>query len=185
MRILTRESAHFVAPRRHFLPGKSVDDTEWGIDEIATAGFAAPWEGAGHAAQSRPWTRADAARTTRTRRAMKLLVRWLLLAAALLLVAHLSPGVAITSFATALGAALVLGLLNMLVRPLLVLLTLPVTVLTLGLFLFVINALMFWAAAGLLRGFQVDNFLSALIGSLIYSVASTIIDVAIEHLFED
>jgi putative membrane protein len=58
-------------------------------------------------------------------------------------------------------------------------------VLTLGLFLFVINALMFWAASGLLRGFQVDNFLAALIGSLIYSIASTIIDVAIEHLFED
>jgi putative membrane protein len=116
---------------------------------------------------------------------MKLLVRWLLLAAALLLVAHLSPGVAITTFGTALGAALVLGLLNTLVRPLLVLLTLPVTVLTLGLFLFVINALMFWAAASLLSGFQVDNFLSALIGSVIYSVASTIIDIAIEHLFED
>jgi putative membrane protein len=116
---------------------------------------------------------------------MKLLVRWLLLAAALLLVAHLSPGVSITSFGTALGAALVLGLLNTLVRPLLVLLTLPVTVLTLGLFLFVINALMFWAAASLLQGFQVANFLSALIGSLIYSVASTVIDVAIEHLFED
>jgi putative membrane protein len=116
---------------------------------------------------------------------MKLLVRWLLLAAALLLVARISPGVAITSFWTALGAALVLGLLNTLVRPLLVLLTLPVTVLTLGLFLFVINALMFWAAASLLRGFRVDSFLSALIGSLIYSVASTIIDVAIEHLFED
>jgi len=116
---------------------------------------------------------------------MKLIVRWLLLAAALLLVAHLSPGVSVTSFGAALGAALVLGLLNMLVRPLLVLLTLPVTVLTLGLFLFVINALMFWAASGLLSGFHVDNFVSALIGSLIYSVASTIIDIAIEHLFED
>ena len=116
---------------------------------------------------------------------MKLIVRWLLLAAALLLVAHLSPGVVVTSFGAALGAALVLGLLNTLIRPLLVLLTLPVTVLTLGLFLFVINALMFWAASGLLQGFQVDNFFAALIGSLIYSIASTIIDVAIEHLFED
>jgi len=116
---------------------------------------------------------------------MKIIVRWLLLAAALLLVAHLSPGVSVTSFGAALGAALVLGLLNMLVRPLLVLLTLPVTVLTLGLFLFVINALMFWAASGLLSGFHVDNFVSALIGSLIYSVASTIIDIAIEHLVED
>ncbi len=116
--------------------------------------------------------------------AMKLIVRWLLLAAALLLVAHLSPGVTVRSFGAALIAALVLGLLNTLVRPLLVLLTLPVTVLTLGLFLFVINALMFWAAAGLLDGFRVDSFGSALIGSVIYSIASTIIDVAIEHLFE-
>ena len=89
---------------------------------------------------------------------MKLLVRWLLLAAALLLVAHLSPGVSVNSFGAALVAALVLGLLNLLVRPLLVLLTLPVTVLTLGLFLFVINALMFWAAAGLLSGFKVAGF---------------------------
>jgi putative membrane protein len=116
---------------------------------------------------------------------MKLLVRWLLLAAALLLVAHLSPGVTVRNFGAALGAALVLGLLNLLVRPLLVLLTLPVTVLTLGLFLFVINALMFWAASGLLDGFHVADFVSALIGSLIYSVASTVIDVAIERLFED
>lgn len=116
---------------------------------------------------------------------MKLIVRWLLLAAALLLVAHLSPGVSVNSFGAALVAALVLGLLNILVRPLLVLLTLPVTVLTLGLFLFVINALMFWAAAGLLSGFKVDGFAAALIGSVIYSIASTIIDVAIEHLFEE
>jgi putative membrane protein len=116
---------------------------------------------------------------------MKLIVRWLLLAAALLLVAHLSPGVSVNSFGAALVAALVLGLLNLLVRPLLVLLTLPVTVLTLGLFLFVINALMFWAASGLLSGFKVAGFGSALIGSVIYSVASTIIDVAIEHLFEE
>jgi len=93
--------------------------------------------------------------------------------------------VSINSFGYALIAALVLGLLNVLVRPLLVLLTLPVTVLTLGLFLFVINALMFWAAAGLLDGFRVDGFGAALIGSVIYSIASTIIDVAIEHLFEE
>ncbi len=115
---------------------------------------------------------------------MKLIVRWLLLAAALLLVAHLSPGVSVRNFGAALVAALVLGLLNTLVRPLLLLLTLPVTVLTLGLFLLVINALMFWAAAGLLDGFRVSGFGAALIGSVIYSVASTIIDVAIEHVFE-
>ena len=82
---------------------------------------------------------------------MKLLVRWLLSAAALLAVAHLYSGVEVRSFSSALIAALVIGLFNAVLRPVLVVLTLPVTVLTLGLFLFVINALMFWSAAGLLE----------------------------------
>ena len=114
---------------------------------------------------------------------MKLLVRWLLLAAALLLVAYLYPGVTVTNFGAAMIAALVLGLLNTVVRPLLVLLTLPVTVLTLGLFLFVINALMFWAAAGVIDGFNVNGFAAALIGSLIYSLCGMVIDAAVERLF--
>jgi putative membrane protein len=114
---------------------------------------------------------------------MKLIVRWLLLAAALLLVAHLYPGVTVASFGSALIAAFVLGLFNTLVRPLLVLLTLPVTVLTLGLFLFVINALMFWAAASVLQGFGVTGFVAALIGSLLYSLCAVVIDLAVERLF--
>ena len=115
---------------------------------------------------------------------MKLIIRWLLLAAALLLVAHLYPGVSVTSFGAALIAAFVLGLLNTVVRPLLVLLTLPVTLLTLGLFLFVINALMFWAAAECCSdGFNVSGFTAALIGSLIYSLCGMVIDVAVERLF--
>ena len=114
---------------------------------------------------------------------LKLIVRWLLLAAALLLVAHLYAGVTVASFGSAMVAALVLGLLNTLVRPLLVLLTLPVTLLTLGLFLFVINALMFWSAASLLEGFAVTGFAAALIGSLIYSACGMVIDMAVEHLF--
>ena len=114
---------------------------------------------------------------------MKLILRWLLLAAALLLVAYLYPGVTVSSFGAAMVAALVLGLLNTIVRPLLVLLTLPVTLLTLGLFLFVINALMFWAAAGVLDGFNVKGFTAALIGSLIYSLCGMVIDVAVERLF--
>ena len=115
---------------------------------------------------------------------MKLLVRWILLAAALLLVARVAPGVHVTGFGAALLAAGVIGLLNTLVRPLLVLFTLPVTVITLGLFLFVINALMFWLAAGLLPvdGFRVDGFGAALLGSLLYSVAGTIIDAVMERL---
>mgnify|MGYP003433613091 CR=1 FL=1 len=114
---------------------------------------------------------------------LKLIVRWLLLAAALLLVAYLYPGVTVASFGAAMLAALVLGLLNSIVRPLLVLLTLPVTLITLGLFLFVINALMFWAAAGVLSGFNVAGFAAALIGSLIYSLCGMVIDVAVERLF--
>ena len=115
---------------------------------------------------------------------MKIIVRWLLLAAALLLVAYLYPGVTIKSFGSALIAAFVLGLLNTLLRPILVLLTLPVTVITLGLFLFVINALMFYFAASVLEGFQVSGFLAALVGSLIYSLCGVVIDVALESLFK-
>jgi putative membrane protein len=114
---------------------------------------------------------------------MKIIVRWALLAAALLLVAYLYPGVTVAGFGSALIAAFVLGLFNTLVRPLLVLLTLPVTLLTLGLFLFVINALMFWAAASVLKGFAVTGFGAALIGSVLYSLCSIVIDAATERLF--
>ena len=116
-------------------------------------------------------------------RHMKIFVRWLLLAAALLLVAQMLPGVQVSGFSAALAAALVLGLLNTLVRPVLVLLTLPVTLLTLGLFLFVVNAAMFWAAARLLDGLQVQGFGSALLGSFVYSLCGMVIDVAVEQLF--
>ncbi|MCA6215187.1 phage holin family protein [Ideonella sp. B7] len=114
---------------------------------------------------------------------MKLFVRWLLLAAALALVANLYSGVMVASFGSAMIAALVLGLFNTLVRPLLVLLTLPVTLVTLGLFLFVINALMFYWAAGLLDGFAVTGFGAALVGSLLYSLCGLVIDIAMERLF--
>ena len=114
---------------------------------------------------------------------MKTIVKWLLSAAALLAVAYLYSGVQITSFGAALIAALVIGLFNMILRPVLVVLTLPVTMITLGLFLFVINALMFWAAAEVLDGFQVRGFGAALLGSLIYSAFGVLIDSAIERLF--
>lgn len=114
---------------------------------------------------------------------MKLILKWLLSAAALLLVAYVYPGVQVQSFTAALLAAFIIGLLNTVVRPVLVLLTLPVTVVTLGLFLFVINALLFWAAASVLDGFQVGGFVAALIGSLIYSVIGMVIESALERLF--
>jgi putative membrane protein len=114
---------------------------------------------------------------------MKLLVKWLLSAAALLAVAHLYSGVVVQSFSAALVAALVIGLLNTVLRPILVVLTLPVTVLTLGLFLFVINALMFYWASALMDGFQVRSFGAALIGSLLYTLIGLVINSALESLF--
>ena len=114
---------------------------------------------------------------------MKLLAKWLLSAVALLAVAHLYSGVVVQSFSAALLAALVIGFLNAVLRPILVLLTLPVTVITLGLFLFVINALMFYWAAALLDGFQVRSFGAALIGSLIYTLLGMLIHSALESLF--
>lgn len=114
---------------------------------------------------------------------MKLLAKWLLSAVALLAVAHLYNGVVVQSFSAALVAALVIGLLNAVLRPILVVLTLPVTVLTLGLFLFVINALMFYWASALLEGFQVRSFGAALIGSLLYTLLGLVIHSALETLF--
>ena len=101
---------------------------------------------------------------------LTLLARWLVNAAALIAVAYLYPGVKVDDFVTALIAALVLGLVNAIVRPILVILTLPVTILTLGLFLFVINAFCFWFVAEAVSGFRVDGAIAALVGSLLYSV---------------
>jgi putative membrane protein len=105
---------------------------------------------------------------------LTLVARWIINAAALLLVAYLYPGVQVESFVAALFAALVLGLVNAVVRPLLILLTLPVTVLTLGLFLFVINAALFWLVAEIVKGFFVSGFLAALIGSVLYSLITLV-----------
>lgn len=101
----------------------------------------------------------------------------------MLFVAYVYSGVQVQSFGSALIAALVIGLFNAVLRPVLVVLTLPVTIVTVGLFLFVINALMFWAAAGVLDGFHVQGFAAALIGSLIYSVMGIVIESALGGLF--
>ena len=114
---------------------------------------------------------------------MKILSKWLLNAVALLAIAHLYSGVQVSSFGSALLAALVVGLFNVFLRPLLVVLTFPVTVLSLGLFLFVINALMFGAAAGVLEGFHVDGFGAALVGSLLYTLVGLVVNSALDRLF--
>ena len=104
-----------------------------------------------------------------------LLLRWILSALALLAVAYLYPGVRVDSFLAAAMAALALGLANALIRPILVLLTLPVTILTLGLFLFVINAGLFWFVAQVIKGFSVQGFLAALVGSILYSLITLVV----------
>ena len=103
---------------------------------------------------------------------MKLILIWLLNAIALLAVAYLVPDIHVAGFGADLVAALVIGLLNMLVKPLLVLLTLPITVLTLGLFILVINGVLFYAAGSWLEGFEVKTYLAGMIGALVYSIIS-------------
>ena len=105
---------------------------------------------------------------------LALLLRWLVNAAALMLVAYLYPGVQVESVGAAILAAVVLGLVNAVIRPMLLVLTLPVTILTLGLFIFVVNALMFWLAAGIVGGFHVSGFWAALIGSILYSLITLV-----------
>ena len=105
---------------------------------------------------------------------VKLLAKWALSACALLLVAYLYSGVELRGYGAALLAAFVIGLLNAVVRP---------PLLTLGLFLFVINAAVFWLAAAMLDGFQVRGFGAALLGSLMYTAAGMVIESALESLF--
>ncbi|MDL2284033.1 phage holin family protein [Oxalobacter sp. OttesenSCG-928-P03] len=103
---------------------------------------------------------------------MRWVVVWLINTIALFSLPYLMSSITISSFGAALVAALVLGLINALIRPALVLLTLPVTVMTLGLFIFVINGLMFWLVSNLVSGFHVAGFWSAVGGALLYSIIS-------------
>jgi putative membrane protein len=106
---------------------------------------------------------------------MRLLLIWLINAAALFALPFLMTSIKVDSVATALIGALILGLINTLIRPILVLLTLPATLLTLGLFILVINGLLFWLAAQLVGGFQVGGFWSAVGGAIMYSIISWIL----------
>ena len=103
---------------------------------------------------------------------MRLLAVWLINAIALLALPWLLPSIHVASFATALAVAVVLGLINAVIRPVLLVLTLPVTLLTLGLFIFAINGMMFMLAAWLLDGFVVDGFVAGVIGAALYSMIS-------------
>jgi putative membrane protein len=103
---------------------------------------------------------------------MRLLLAWLINALALLALPYLFTSIHVEGFGTALVAALVLGLINTLIRPVLVLLTLPVTLLTLGLFIFVINGLLFWFVGSFVKGFTVEGFWTAVFGAIVYSIIS-------------
>src|SRR5437588_362312 len=110
---------------------------------------------------------------------MRILIVWLINAVTLFALPYLLPSIHVESFVSALIAALVLGLINTLIRPLLVLLTLPVTILTLGLFIFVINGLLFWAVGSLVPGFHVGGFWPAVFGAIVFSVISWILSALI------
>ena len=110
---------------------------------------------------------------------MKLLLRWALNAVALMLVPEVLTEIRVDGYAAALISALLLGFVNAIIRPVLVLITLPITILTLGLFTLVINALMFWAVSGLVAGFVVPDFWTAFWGALLYSLLTWLVSLAL------
>jgi putative membrane protein len=106
---------------------------------------------------------------------MNLIIRLVINALIILLVAYLIPGIAVQGFYTALIVAIVLGIISVTLKPLLLILTLPINLLTLGLFTFVINALLLWFTASIVKGFEVTGFISALIGSLLISILQIVV----------
>ncbi|MCK6388084.1 phage holin family protein [Zoogloea sp.] len=110
---------------------------------------------------------------------MKLLLRWALNAVALMLIPELLSDIRVDGYTAALISALLLGFVNAIIRPLLVLITLPITILTLGLFTLVINGLMFWAVSGLVEGFVVPGFWAAFWGALLYSLLTWMVSLAL------
>lgn len=103
---------------------------------------------------------------------LKLIAAWIVNALALLAVAYFVPGIHVNGFVIAMIAAVVIGLANVLIKPILVILTLPITILTLGLFILIINGLLFWGIGHFLQGFEVQTLKAGVIGALAYSVIS-------------
>jgi putative membrane protein len=108
-----------------------------------------------------------------------LLVKWVVNSTALLVVAHIVSGVTLDNWRTVFVAALVLGLLNAFLRPVLIVLTLPVTVLTLGLFTLFINAFLFYMAAHLVRGFHVEGYWQAFVAAFVFSLISFLLSLVV------
>lgn len=103
---------------------------------------------------------------------MKIIAKWFISALAILLAAYLVPGIAVASFYTALIVAVLLGVANLILKPILVVLTLPISIITLGLFTLVINGLLFWFIGTIVKGFSVSGFMAAFLGALVVSVAN-------------
>lgn len=112
---------------------------------------------------------------------MNLLIAWFANAATLFITPYVVPGFQIATFQTALLAAIVIGLLNIVIKPILLLLTFPINFLTLGLFTFVINAVVLWLATFIVTGMTIDNVLSGILAAIVISVVSTILS----HLLKD
>ena len=110
---------------------------------------------------------------------IRLLIVWVLNAVALMAVAYFMPQIKVTSFVSGLIAAFALGAVNTLIRPVLTLLTLPISILTLGFFYLVINGLLFWMVGKMLNGFSVDGFWAAVFGGLLYGLISWLLSMII------
>ncbi|MEG0820671.1 MAG: phage holin family protein [Burkholderiaceae bacterium] len=115
---------------------------------------------------------------------MRILLVWILNAVALYLVTLVVPGVSVNDYLTAFVAAILLSLVNTLIKPILIVLTLPVTILTLGLFLFVLNALLFWGVSSLLPGFHVAGFGSALLGVILFTFFGWLLSFLLPNRYE-
>lgn len=112
----------------------------------------------------------------------RFLLTWLVTAVSLMITAHLVEGFQVKNFGAALVAAVIIGLANAIIRPILTVLTLPITIVTLGLFLFVVNALTIWLAGSIAPGFMVTGFVPALIGSIVLSIVATVINFVVERV---
>lgn len=112
---------------------------------------------------------------------MKILAKWIVVSMTILALPSFVQGISISSFSVALIVALVFGILNTVIRPLILLIAFPITILTFGLFSFVVNALLFWGVGTFIKGFEVAGFVPALIGSLVVSAVSYIMHLVLSE----
>ena len=110
------------------------------------------------------------------------LLTWLITAVSLIITANLVSGFVVKSFIAALIAAVIIGLVNAIIKPILVVLTLPITIVTLGLFLFVVNAITIWIAGSITPGFHVAGFVPALIGSIVLTIVASVLNFVVDRV---